>query len=217
MSAIKFCGITRRADARKASELGAGYVGAILTESARRISPRSARDIYREAGERVRGVAVFRDEDIDEIAAAAEESGASIVQVHRAMSADDLSRLRSLFDGDIWTVVDVSPGEESKLRTADTHLGEGVLIDASVAGKSGGTGKPLDWQSLSSMVTRVRAGHLLIVAGGLNPSNVSAAIASLGPDVVDVSSGVESSPGMKDPVLMEQFANAVKSARFAHP
>ena len=89
------------------------------------------------------------------------------------------------------------------------------VLDAHVVGQWGGTGVALDWSGLQDAVASLRAsvpGVRLILAGGLRPSNVIAAIRLLSPDVVDVSSGVESAVGVKDPVLVEQFVAAVHSA-----
>lgn len=209
-TAIKFCGITRPSDAGHAARVGARFVGVILTDSPRRVSPGKAREIYSAAGTAVSGVAVFRNETTEDIAAVSAQSGAAVVQIHRAVGAAELEWLRSEFEGEIWTVVDAEPGNESSARApADEYLGDGVLIDASVRGKSGGTGTTLNWSSLAPIVSRVRRGRLLILAGGLTPLNVADAIMALGPDVVDVSSGIESSTGIKDPAAMEEFARAV--------
>ncbi len=102
---------------------------------------------------------------------------------------------------------------ESSLRALDSQpFGDGLLIDSSIGEKSGGTGRPIEWRAIASKVEAARGARRLIVAGGLTPLNVGAAIAALRPDVVDVSSGVESAPGIKDPALMEQFALAVAAA-----
>jgi phosphoribosylanthranilate isomerase len=210
---MKFCGITRPSDAGHAARVGARFVGAILTDSPRRVSAAKAREIYSAAGTAVGGVAVFRNETPVEIAALSAQSGATVVQIHRAVDAAELEWLRTEFEGEIWTVLEAEPRNESSARPpAEDSLGDGVLIDASVRGKSGGTGKALDWASLAPIVSHVRRGRRFILAGGLTPLNVVDAIMSLGPDVVDVSSGVESSPGIKDPAAMEEFTLAVQGA-----
>jgi phosphoribosylanthranilate isomerase len=211
-ASIKFCGITRPADASHAAAVGARFVGAILTDSLRRVSPEIAREIYSAAGEAVHGVAVFRNEEIDEALSVAAEARARVVQIHRRLTAADLSRLRAEFDGEIWTVVDAEPGNESEVPAPDEDtLADGVLIDAAVRGKSGGTGTPLDWPNLADLASKIRRGRRLILGGGLNARNVADAISAVEPDVVDVSSGIESAPGIKDPDAMESFARAVSS------
>ena len=89
---------------------------------------------------------------------------------------------------------------------------EAVVLDARVAGTLGGSGQPLDWAQLAPGVARVRRGRALVLAGGLRPDNVGEAIAALAPDVVDVSSGVECAPGIKDHALMRAFQAAVATA-----
>ncbi|HEY8164722.1 MAG TPA: phosphoribosylanthranilate isomerase [Gemmatimonadaceae bacterium] len=213
MTAIKFCGITRTDDARQAARLGARFVGAILTQSPRRVSAGAAREIYSAAGNGIAGVAVFRNEDIEEIVALSNEAGARVIQIHRRLTAAELARIRDQFDGQIWTVLDVEPGREANAYTGRGANADGVLIDASRDGRSGGTGTALNWPSLAPIAATVRPGHTLIIAGGLTPENVVDAISALEPDVVDVSSGVESAPGMKDHSMMEAFARAVSSAQ----
>ena len=209
-ASIKFCGITRTSDASHAAKLGARFVGAILTDSPRRVSPATARQIYAAAGSEIRGVAVFRNERIEDVVALGRDAGAQVLQIHRQWTATELARLKTEFAGEIWTVVDAEPGSEGKAPLPDEDtLADGVLIDSAVNGKSGGTGKPLQWEYLTQLAAAVRRGRQLILAGGLTPSNVADAIDALAPDVVDVSSGIESAPGIKDLSAMESFARAV--------
>jgi len=111
------------------------------------------------------------------------------------------------------------------LRVAGTPLPDGaaalaaaagvVVLDTHVLGQLGGTGVALDWSGLQHAVLALRAsvpGVRIVLAGGLRPANVIDAVRLLSPDVVDVSSGVESVTGVKDPVLVEQFVAAVRSA-----
>jgi phosphoribosylanthranilate isomerase len=88
-------------------------------------------------------------------------------------------------------------------------VGDGLLLDAAVPGKLGGTGVTLPWAELAEPLRELRRFKRIILAGGLRPENVGQAIAALSPDVVDVSSGVESSPGIKDHGRMREFRDAV--------
>jgi phosphoribosylanthranilate isomerase len=90
---------------------------------------------------------------------------------------------------------------------------DALVLDAKVPGQLGGTGVALDWAALANDVSAWRAAHpgvRLVLAGGLTPENVQRAIGLLGPDVVDVSSGVESAPGIKDPERLQAFVDAVR-------
>jgi phosphoribosylanthranilate isomerase len=94
---------------------------------------------------------------------------------------------------------------------------DAVLLDPRVAGALGGTGTTLDWDALADAVAAVRGSVPLVLAGGLTPENVARAAATLAPAVVDVSSGVESAPGVKDPARMTAFVAAVRPHRAATP
>lgn len=226
MPDIKFCGLTREADAVEAARLGARYAGFVLTGSPRRVSV-AAVTVLRDAlrGMPIRTVAVFGNEPEDEILAAAERSGVDVVQLHGAASASLPARLRASLGVEVWRVVRVmprmtthesrpgSPGPEPVDEADPARLAgvDGVLLDTFSAGALGGTGTPFDWGEAVDVSRRVRRGRRLIVAGGLRPGNVAEAIGHLAPDVVDVSSGVEASPGVKDHALMAAFVAAVQS------
>jgi phosphoribosylanthranilate isomerase len=92
-----------------------------------------------------------------------------------------------------------------------------VLLDPRVDGALGGTGATLDWDALADAVAAVRGAVPLVLAGGLTPENVARAVSTLAPDVVDVSSGVESAPGVKDPARMAAFVAAVRHHPAAPP
>ena len=211
---VKFCGITRPADASTAARLGAAYVGVIFADSPRRVDETAARAVFEAAGNGVGHVAVFGDGSIEDIAARASEIGADIVQLHAASGATAVDELRRKFRGRIWAVVSVDPHSHSLPPEAGdlAAAADAVLLDARVGGRSGGTGRTLHWDALFASVADLSERTELILAGGLTPENVATAIGAMRPDVVDVSSGVESSPGVKDPQRMEAFAEAVRSA-----
>lgn len=211
---IKFCGMTRPHDAAYARELAASYVGVIFTESPRKLSVDAARTVFEAAGRNLGHVAVFGDEGIDDIAAKAKDSDADVVQLHCRRGVGDVEALRKQFPGKIWAVISVDPSSDSlpdhAVRIAD--VADALLIDTRVGDRSGGTGKPFGWERLSDKILTLRERTELVIAGGLNPENVRDAIGFLAPDIVDVSSGVEVSPGVKDPARMKAFAEAVRSA-----
>jgi phosphoribosylanthranilate isomerase len=210
---IKFCGLTLPHDAELASALGASYGGVILSESPRRITPSTAAEVFN-AAPGLRRVGVFRHRPVAEVITEALQIGLDAVQLHGRSRIEEIEQLRESFDGEIWAVFPLDaalPGlPEDWSETADRV--DAVLVDTSAGGRSGGTGVTFDWELALPLVRNIAARTELIVAGGLTPLNVAQAIRTLGPGVVDVSSGVESAPGVKDPSLMKAFAQAVRSA-----
>jgi phosphoribosylanthranilate isomerase len=206
--------MTREEDVREAQRLGAAYVGAIMTESRRRVSPDRARTLFGALeGTSVRSVCVFGDEPLDIMLDAAREADCDVVQLHgRTRRPEASDRLREALGVEIWQVVHVGPegiaaGDRDGLDSAD-----GVLLDTLAVSALGGTGETFDWAAVHGDVRDMRFGRRLIVAGGLTPENVREAIERLAPDVVDVSSGVESSPGIKDQRRMAAFMAAVRES-----
>jgi phosphoribosylanthranilate isomerase len=211
---VKICGLTRSADAEHAVASGARFLGAILAGGPRLLTADRARDVLgpRRAG--VHRVAVFGEQSESEILGLAEAIDLDVIQLHGTRTPDAVQRLASASGRTIWPVLRVAgaelPPEAAALFEAAGHL----VLDALVVGQLGGTGVPLDWSGLADQVkalrVRVPAGTL-ILAGGLRPSNVATAIRLLSPDVVDVSSGVETAPGLKDGQLVQQFVAAAQS------
>jgi phosphoribosylanthranilate isomerase len=211
---IKFCGMTRAADAREAVALGARYVGVIFASGPRRLSVDQAVEVLAGVPGSVARVGVFADTTAGAIACAAERLHLAAVQLHGDDGLSLASELRPRFAGEIWSVLrlrsDRMPeGARELFETADS-----VLLDAHVAGKLGGTGVALPWERLSEELNALRTGARarLILAGGLKAENVGEAIRLLRPDVVDVSSGVETAPGIKDHARMRAFRDAVHAS-----
>jgi phosphoribosylanthranilate isomerase len=196
MTAVKICGITRREDAEAAARLGADFVGFVLWPgSPRATTIERVREIVAELPLSVTPVGVFVDPSADDINAAA-AAGIRLAQIHSETAA-------------------ALPGVTVPVVRA-VHLdGEGiapdipdpfVLLDAHDPVTRGGTGRTIDWQR-ASRIARVRR---VILAGGLTPANVRKAIVAVRPYGVDVASGVEASPGVKDYGLMRDFLQAAK-------
>lgn len=217
MIAIKFCGLTRPEDARVAASSGAAYAGVIFAGGPRNLTIDRARDVLNELPASVRRVGVFAAQSATEIAEASERLGLHVVQLHGDSSAERVVRLRRAFGGEVWTVVRVV-GSTLPASFADAvEAGDGVLLDAYVPGALGGTGVALPWSQLGEALDRYRGSVRLVLAGGLKPENVAQAIAELAPDVVDVSSGVERAPGIKDHDRIRAFAAAVSNASLTAP
>jgi phosphoribosylanthranilate isomerase len=197
MSIVKICGITRLEDAEAAARFGASYIGFVLWPN----SPRAAsldviRKIVPALPEHVTPVGVFVDPTAQQINHAA-TAGIRMAQVH-STSGTDLSGVAIPVIRAVHLAVDRPDGIEPDI--ADDL----VLLDAHDPVKHGGTGQTLDWQR-AQLVARTRR---VILAGGLTPFNVRKAIQDVQPFGVDVASGVESSPGMKDHGLLRAFIAA---------
>lgn len=211
MADVKFCGLTRAHDVAAAVELGAAYAGVILAGGPRALDIARARVVLGPVeGTATRRVGVFGAQAPATVAWMADELGLDVVQLHSGATPDRILELRKWHDGEIWAVIGVEDGTVGDLD-AFVGLAEAVVLDTSVGGRSGGTGKVFDWGAAAHSTSAMPAGLRLVVAGGLRPGNVSEAIAVLRPAVVDVSSGVESAPGIKDPELMRAFAEMARS------
>jgi len=205
--------MTRPIDAALAAEIGASYVGVVFADGPRRVTPAQARTILDSAGGSVKRAGVFGTNSPDEIARFSEEARLDVVQLHADPTNDDVRAVRKQFSGEVWAAIRISgshipPYAELLFDTADA-----VVLDARSEKRLGGTGEALPWNDLALDLARDRGGSAVVLAGGLKPGNVASAIRTLAPDVVDVSSGVESCPGVKDPWLMREFYAAASGTR----
>jgi phosphoribosylanthranilate isomerase len=204
MTQVKICGLTRPQDVETACALGASFVGLnFAAVSPRRVSLETARDLARVVTPGVARVGVFVRESRKEIEDAIDAAALDLVQIHRRLSAEDVEWLRR-------PVIAVEKVSSRGVEAAPARLLEkcrSVLLDSS-SHRPGGTGIPFDWDVLAGRTWPVP----LILAGGLDAANVGAAIARVHPSAVDVASGVESSPGIKDERRMKEFFEAVRLA-----
>ena len=205
---VKICGLTRPADAALAAELGARYVGVILATGPRLLSADHAREVLGAAHGPAR-VAVVGGGTPESLAAAGLKTGADILQLHGDQEIDEIDRLRALWPGRLWVVIRIGPeGLPPDAAERASHA-DAVLLDARVEGRLGGTGQAFDWRVVTQDMAALRAKAPIVLAGGLTPDNISEALDVLTPHVVDVSSGVESAPGIKDAARMRAFMSVV--------
>lgn len=209
-TAVKFCGLTRAADARRGAELGASYLGVIFAGGPRRVSAAVAREILDGAGaaSAAQRVGVFGDAPVEQVLETIAAAALDVVQLHSHAEAERVSAIRRHFAGEVWRVLRVreAPSVEALRAAADGV--DAVVIDALVDGALGGTGVSVDWAALGAALDAAGRPRRLVLAGGLRASNVAEAIRLVVPDVVDVSSGVEQAVGIKDPEQMRAFAEA---------
>ncbi len=208
---VKICGLTRRSDAEAAAAAGAVWLGVIFARGPRSLSEAAAIQVVESRGASARAVGVFGAESTDVIARRAERVGLDVVQLQGEPHVADVTRLRRLFHGGIWAALRVeSDGSLPAWASELVEAADVTVLDAFANGQLGGSGRPLPWGSLADQLTPIRARRgRIALAGGLTPTNVAEAIALVEPDVADVSSGVESAPGIKDAELVRAFVRAV--------
>ena len=207
---LKFCGLTRESDARAAAELGARYVGVIFAGGPRYLDPGRAREVLDAAGAGVERVGVFGRTDAASIAAVVRAARLDIVQLHADPTVSNVRAVRAATGARVWAVVRVE-GELARDQLHDIwEASDALVLDSKVKGTLGGTGASFDWNA-AEHAARVHPSPL-VIAGGLTAANVVQAIEALSPDIVDVSSGIESSPGIKDHARMADFIDAVRRA-----
>lgn len=212
MAEVKFCGLTRAVDAEHAVALGAAYVGVIFAGGPRLLTIPRAAEVFAHVPDTVARVGVFADQTANEIAKTAEAVGLSIVQLQGGGDPARVEQIRQFFDGDIWLVHRVKDGNLPAGASELATYGDGIVLDTFVPTVLGGSGQAMDWDRLAPRLDTIRHSKRLILAGGLRPENVARAIAAISPDVVDVSSGVEAAPGIKDHERMTAFRDAVLEA-----
>lgn len=202
---IKICGITNEEDALMATALGADALGFVFAPSPRQITVGRARDIIKRLPPDVLPVGVFRDEDPQRVVSLGLKAGVRAIQLHGHETPLQAREVRPHFPV---LIVAMTAGDP-KLDEFDRFAADALHLDAA----NPGSGQVFDWKLAEGIPTNRR----VILAGGLTPDNVEGAIAQLRPWGVDLSTGVEASPGIKDPVLVRKFIRTVRAAEPVHP
>ncbi len=205
---IKICGLTRAGDAALAAELGAWALGVIFApESPRRVTAEQAAEVLADAPAGVERVGVFVNTDPLEIAAAVNACGLTAVQLHGEESEGECLEVQKATGTLVIKAVRVTgPGWLDGVVQFDTDY---ILLDTYHPGRHGGTGETFNWDLAAELSGSERAARL-ILSGGLNPENVNRAIDTVAPFAVDVSSGVESVPGLKDPEKLKKLFENIR-------
>jgi phosphoribosylanthranilate isomerase len=204
---IKICGITNVRDAAACAQLGADMIGLnFYPESSRCITVGRAREIVEAFGNRTEPVGVFVDAAAREVRRVTELVGLRAVQLHGRITAGTCRNLAADFRviRALHTTTQYMPQAAADFPDCD------ILLDGFHTDLHGGTGALCDWRAARETHQFVRT---LILAGGLNAENIAAAIAAVSPDAVDVCSGVERSPGVKDHGALARFVAAVRNAQ----
>jgi phosphoribosylanthranilate isomerase len=208
---VKVCGITRPEDAELAVELGAWALGFILWEpSPRAADPAVAAGIIAEHRRRVQTVGVFVDPTLDEVASAVTGLGLSMVQLHGEVGPSFCTEVHRRTGVPVVRAFRIGSASDvqdtERFRFVDYHL-----FDGHRKGFQGGSGQTFDWDLVRRRQSRIP----LILSGGLTPDNVADGIRATDPYAVDVASGTEASPGVKDPELVRAFLEAAQATEAA--
>jgi phosphoribosylanthranilate isomerase len=203
MTRVKICGITQLEDAELAVSLGAWALGFILwPDSKRACDPAVAAGIARAVRRRVELVGVFVNAGLDDIVQAADAIGFTHVQLHGDEGPAFCSAVGQRTGARVIKAVRIGSGAD--IRAAERFHTDFHLLDSAVRGARGGTGQPWDWRLAAHRRSAVPA----ILSGGLTADNVAAGIEAVRPYAVDVASGTEAAPGIKDPAKVEAFLAA---------
>jgi phosphoribosylanthranilate isomerase len=195
---LKICGVTTEDDAAHAASAGATMVGVVFAPASPRcVTPDRARAIVRAVPVDVPVAGVFVNASIDEIVATVAHTGIRVVQLH----GDEPERYAAVLKMPLLRAAGVD-------AAAGAWSGATLLLDALSQAQRGGTGRRVDWGQAAALARQRK----VVLAGGLTPDNVGEAIATVRPYGVDVSSGVEARPGVKDPDKVTRFLARAKSA-----
>jgi len=196
---VKVCGTTSEEDALLAVAMGADAVGFVFAPSPRQVSAGLVRDIVKRLPREVVTVGVFRDEAPERVVEIVNRAGLRAAQLHGHETAEQAQFVRDR----VPLLIQAFPAGDPAVARAHEYRADAILLDAATPG----SGAVFDWD-----LAQGPAGVRLILAGGLTPDNVAAAIGQVHPWGVDVVTGVEASPGRKDPVKVRAFVAAAKAA-----
>jgi phosphoribosylanthranilate isomerase len=218
MTWVKICGITNLEDALTTVEAGADALGFVFYEkSPRNVEPETVREILDKLPASVEKVGVFVNHPVERVHEIVELAGLTAVQLDQGESVVGFIKYLQTLQNTHHRpkIISVIPGKD--LSDGDFFFADelknalhAVLVDSSSAAQPGGTGRRFDWEKARGMVEMLGLIIPTVVAGGLTPENVGEALALLHPWGVDVSSGVESKPGKKDPEKIRAFVAAVR-------
>jgi phosphoribosylanthranilate isomerase len=205
MTKVKLCGTTRLEDAELAVELGAWAIGFILWPGSKRhVDPGVAAGLARAVRRRIELVGVFVNQPLDDVEAAADAIGLTHVQLHGDEGPAFCAAVRERTGCRVIKALRI--GSAADVRDAARFHTDLHLLDSAVHGLRGGSGRTWDWE----LAAQRRSDVPVILSGGLTPENVAEGIAAVRPYAVDVASGVEAAPGIKDPAKAEAFVRAAQ-------
>ena len=197
---VKICGITSEEDALLAVAMGADAVGFVFAPSPRQIAPQKAGDIVKRLPPEIVTVGVFRDETRQRVVDIAHGARLRAVQLHGHETSADSHWIRQR----VRLIIKAFAAGDPQLDQADDYAADAFLVDSATPG----SGEVFDW----SLAEGAPSNRRIILAGGLTPENVADAVQTVTPWGVDVSSGVETAPGKKDPLKVKRFIERARAA-----
>jgi phosphoribosylanthranilate isomerase len=203
---VKVCGLMHPDDAQAAAAAGASYLGVVFAEGPRTVSWRQAREVVT-AGGGTPVLGVFTQHPVEAILQIRDVVGLSGAQLHGSYPQSEAARLRAA-GLQVWRVVRIATPSDLDTLAAAVPESDAVLVEPRVPSASGGAGVPLELAVAREARGRL-GGHPMALAGGLTPDTVADALAFVHPEIVDVSSGVEHRPGLKDHSKILRFVEAV--------
>ncbi len=211
MTWVRICGITNLEDALAAVDAGADAVGFVFYEkSPRNVAVETAREIVEQLPEGIEKVGVFVGESADRVNMIRQQVGLKTVQTYTSATQEWVDWQRNSGCKLMIAIQGERLGDGFLLGDEMRNAVRAILLDSGSGVRPGGTGERFDWESVQGMVRGLGKSVPVIVAGGLTPGNVGEAIGILKPWGVDVASGVEASPGKKDPEKVRAFVRAVR-------
>lgn len=216
MTWIKICGTTNLEDARLSLEAGADALGFIFAPSPRRIAPEDARKIIAALPQQAEKVGIFVNQSPRVVLDTVRRAGLTAVQLHGEETPVEVRELLSLAERDriglkVIKGIRMSTIDDSfSWDVAASRMLMAMLLDSGTPIQRGGTGKTFDWDAAAPLVRMLARRSKVVIAGGLNPSNLGRALELFEPWGVDVVSGVEESPGKKSPAKLKEFFAAVR-------
>lgn len=214
MTKIKICGVTLPDDAARVAASGVDYIGLNFW-------PKSKRYLALERAPLIAGIArssgsaqlvgVFVDADLDDIIEVTQAIKLDAIQLHGDEYPEELAKIAAATLVPVWKAIPT--GASKDIANLDQWRADVIVLDTPTAGRGGG-GKPFDWGLAREARQRFPLQQIML-AGGLDPDNVAAAIAAVAPFAVDVATGVEAAPGVKDPAKLAAFVAAVRAAAHA--
>jgi phosphoribosylanthranilate isomerase len=214
---IKICGTTNLADALAAVDAGADALGFLFADSRRRVEPETVKAIVAELPATTEKIGVFVNEPVDVVMNVAREAGLTGVQLHGDESPQYVSHLRQISGSKLIKILKSISAEAAQSQGLGSFAGfeecvDVLMVDSGNVIMRGGTGQVFDWLRTSDFVMGLQQRSRVVIAGGLDPQNVGAAICLFRPWGVDVVTGVEKEFGKKDNAKIRSFIAAVRAA-----
>jgi len=209
MTKIKICGITRFEDVDYVNKLLPDYIGFVFAPSKRQVHINQAKKLIASLDKNIKTVGVFVNEDCEKVKYIAKILKLDVLQFHANEDNIYIENFKGL---NIWKTISISVADKNnvmedqkKINTINNYPINAILMDSYIKGISGGSGKGFDWSIIKNLVI----GKPIVLAGGLNPENITQAVKLINPYCVDVSSGIETN-GIKDFEKIKKFINKVR-------